>query len=236
MTKPILSKSTFLRGLQCLKNLYLYKNHYHLKDAISASQQAIFDQGTDVGALAQNLFPNGVDASPPDHFRLQESVAKTKSFIENGETVIYEATFQHNDVIAAIDILVKDENGWTAFEVKSSTEVKDVHIADAAIQYYTIVNSSIVLNDIAIVHINNQYVKQGRININELFTIASVYEKVQSLVIEIPGQIDLFKKVIRQNTEPEIDIGPHCDDPYTCDFKGHCWKHIPDYSIFNIAR
>jgi len=35
---------------------------------------------------------------------------------------------------------------------------------------------------------------------------------------------------------PDMDIGPHCNSPYSCDFAGHCWEHIPDYSVFNIAR
>jgi hypothetical protein len=35
---------------------------------------------------------------------------------------------------------------------------------------------------------------------------------------------------------PPIDIGPHCSNPYSCDFKQHCWQHVPAYSIFNIAR
>ena len=37
-------------------------------------------------------------------------------------------------------------------------------------------------------------------------------------------------------TWPSVDIGNHCSDPYDCDFKGTCWKHIPDYSVFNISR
>ena len=63
MSKPILSKSTFLRGLQCEKSLWLYKNRYALKDEISPMQQAIFSQGTNVGLLAQELFPGGEDAT-----------------------------------------------------------------------------------------------------------------------------------------------------------------------------
>jgi len=35
---------------------------------------------------------------------------------------------------------------------------------------------------------------------------------------------------------PPIDIGLYCDTPYACDFKGYCWQHIPDYSIFNLSR
>ena len=86
---------------------------------------------------------------------------KTQDFIFQGESIIYEATFQYNNVLAALDILVKDEEGWKAYEVKSSTKVSETYIKDAAIQYYTIVNSGIDLKDISIVYINNQYTKDG---------------------------------------------------------------------------
>ena len=236
LPKYILSKSTFLKGLQCEKALYLYKHHYNLKDKITAQQQAIFNQGNAVGELAQDLFMGGVDASPSSYFKMQESVFKTKDFIEAGETIIYEATFQYNEVLAALDILVKDEEGWKAYEVKSSTGVSETNIKDAAIQYYTIKNSGIDLKDISIVHINNQYVKEGDIDVQQLFTIESVHDQVLELLPNIPNEIDRLKGVIRSSETPKKDIGPHCSDPYDCDFKGTCWKHIPEYSIFNISR
>jgi len=220
MEKALLSKSTFIKGLQCEKALYLYKNNYNLRDETSPQLQAIFSQGTNVGELAQELFPGGVDATPSFYFKMQESVFKTLKFIENGEQIIYEATFQFNGVIAALDILVKDKDGWKAYEVKSSTSVSDTYIYDAAIQYYTILNSGIDLKDISIVHINNQYVKNGEINVPELFTIESVYDRVQEILPNIPNQVEAFKKLIKQDSVPKIDIGPHCDNPYSCDFKG----------------
>ncbi|WP_027137401.1 DUF2779 domain-containing protein [Gaetbulibacter saemankumensis] len=236
MEKPILSKSTFIRGLQCEKSLYLYKHHYDLKVEASTQIQAIFNQGNNVGILAHDLFPNGVDASPSSYFKIQESVLKTKKFIENGESIIFEATFQFNGVLAALDILVKENDSWKAYEVKSSTSISDVYINDAAIQYYTIVNSGIALKDISIVHINNQYVKDGGIDIQKLFTIESVFDKVQNVLPKTPNQIERFKQVIKQHEAPNIGIGPHCSEPYDCDFKGYCWNLIPDYSIFNISR
>lgn len=236
MSKYILSKSTFIKGLQCEKLLYLYNNFYHLRDEIKPQQQAIFNQGNEVGILAQSLFPNGVDASPEKYFEIQESVLKTREFIENNENIIYEATFEYNGVLSALDILVKDRDGWKAYEVKSSTSVSDVYINDASIQYYTIVNSGIDLKDISIVYINNQYVKDGDINTQKLFTVESVYDRIQEVLPNIHNQVEKFKQVIEQDEIPEIDIGTHCFNPYACDFKGHCWKHIPDYSIFNISR
>ena len=186
LPKYKLSKSTYIRGIQCDKSLYLYKHHYKLKDPISKSTQAIFDQGNEIGILAQKLFPNGVDASPPNHFKMFDSVLKTENFINSGETIIYEATFNYNDVLAALDILVKDSDGWKAYEVKSSTKVSDTYIKDAAIQYYTIINSGIELKDISIVHINNQYERNGELNVHELFKIESVLSDVLDYLPEIP--------------------------------------------------
>ena len=219
LPKYILSKSTFLKGLQCEKALYLYKHHYNLKDKITPQQQAIFNQGNAVGELAQGLFQGGVDASPSSYFKMQESVYKTKELIDAGETIIYEATFQYNEVLAALDILVQDEEGWKAYEVKSSTKVSETYIKDAAIQYYTITNSGIDLKDISIVHINNQYTREGELDIHQLFTIESVYDQVLEFLPRIPNEVRRLKNAIESSEIPNVDIGPHCSDPYDCDFK-----------------
>ena len=47
MANSRLSKSTFIRGLQCEKSLYLYKHHYKLKDPTPTSLQAVFDHGSE---------------------------------------------------------------------------------------------------------------------------------------------------------------------------------------------
>ncbi|HLW06863.1 MAG TPA: DUF2779 domain-containing protein [Marinilabiliaceae bacterium] len=234
--KHILSKSTFIKGTQCNKALYLYKHNRDLRDELTAAQEAIFAQGTSVGELACELFPGGVDCTPESYFDFQAAVIRTQEEIEKGTKIIYEAAFQFNGVLAALDILVKHEDGWRAYEVKSSTSVSETHELDATIQYYTITNSGIDLKDISIVHINNQYVKNGPIDVNELFAIESVKEQVLNLLPGIPNQVNLLKKVLKQPEAPKVEIGPHCSSPYLCDFAGHCWKHVPDYSIFNIAR
>lgn len=91
--KHILSKSTFLKGCQCPKALWLYKNQPELRGEISSGQQAIFARGTEVGKLAEQLFPNGIDARPVDTFSYQQSVLDTEKFIANGYSVVYEAAF-----------------------------------------------------------------------------------------------------------------------------------------------
>jgi hypothetical protein len=236
MQKHILSKSTFIKGLQCNKALYYHKYRRDLKDELSSAQEAIFAQGTSVGELACKLFPGGVDCTPESYFDFQAAVIRTQEEIHKGTKIIYEAAFQYDGVLAALDILVKHEDGWRAYEVKSATSVSEVYELDAAIQYYCITNSGIDLKDISIVYINNQYVKNGPINVDELFTIESVLERIQNNLAKIPSQVIHLKNVLKLEEEPVIDIGPHCSSPYPCDFAGHCWKHIPTYSAFNIAR
>ena len=236
MEKHILSKSSFIKGMQCHKALYYSKHRRDLRDDLSAAQEAIFAQGTSVGELACELFPGGVDCTPESYFDFQAAVIRTQEEIKKGTKVIYEAAFQFNGVLAALDILVKHDDGWRAYEVKSSTSVSETYEMDATIQYYAITNSGIDLKDISIVHINNQYVKNGPIDVHELFSIVSVKDRVLELFPGIPNQVSALKHVLKLPEAPEREIGPHCSNPYPCDFAGHCWKDVPSYSVFNIAN
>ena len=146
----ILSKSTYLKGVKCKKALYLNKYHKNLKDELTEAQKSIFSQGIKVGELAQNLYPGGIDATPETFYDYSKSLEQTKNAINYGTSVIYEAAFQFEGVLCAVDILVRDGNMWNAYEVKSSTSVKDTHITDASLQYHVMKNCGIEINDISI--------------------------------------------------------------------------------------
>lgn len=234
--KHLLSKSTFMGGVQCLKKLYLNKYHRELKAEITQQQQAIFSAGTNIGELAQQLFPGGVDHSPENYWNFGPSIEATKASIANGDKVIYEAAFQHEQVLVALDILVLKEDGWHAYEVKGSTSAKEVFVMDAALQYWVISNAGVELQSISIVHLNNQYVRQGELDVQQLFTIADVTEEVLELQDGIKEQITLEKETLAGGTVPDVPIGPHCTSPYSCDFMEHCWKHVPEKSVLDLTR
>ncbi|MEA3434027.1 MAG: hypothetical protein U9R13_05550 [Campylobacterota bacterium] len=44
-----LSKSQYIRGLQCHKSLWLYKNRPELRDAPDYAQESLFNTGHSVG-------------------------------------------------------------------------------------------------------------------------------------------------------------------------------------------
>ena len=232
----ILSKSTFIRGIQCHKSLFLNKFHKELKDKISYSQEALFEQGTNVGIIARDLFPNGIEISNKNTFNYEAALSKTTEALSGNESVMYEATFLFDEVIAAVDILVKNSEGSFCYEVKSSTEIKETFILDAALQYYLIKNSGINIKDFFIVYINNQYIRQDQIDINQLFIKKSILAEIIELQNSIPEIVLQLKSVLQKEECPSIDIGLQCNDPYPCDFIGHCWKDIPKPSVFDIAN
>lgn len=53
---------------------------------------------------------------------------------------------------------------------------------------------------------------------------------------DIRKTISKLKAMLAKKQEPKVDIGPHCTDPYECDFMDYCWSHIPEVSVFSIAR
>ena len=232
--RHILSKSTFMKGCQCPKALWLYKHKPELRTEVSDQQQTIFDQGTNVGKLAEQLFPKGVDARPENTFAYQQSVVDTQKYILEGHKVIYEAAFQYDQVLAALDILVCNRGRWKAYEVKSSTSVSDAILQDAALQYYVITQSGLPLVDFSIVYINNEYVREGDLDVQELFVIESVLEQILELQPMIAAKIPELKRVAKLAEVPKRDIGPHCSDPYGCDFMEHCWQHIPEDTVFDL--
>ncbi len=186
--------------------------------------------------LARQLFPDGKDATPSDPFHYAEAVHQTRAWIDAGETVIFEAAFQHNRVLAAIDILVKHRGRWYAYEVKSSTEVKDYHLTDTALQYHVITQSGLPLQDMFVIHLNKSYVRQGELDLRALFTKESVKQSVLEAQAGMPARLEELKALLQKRTEPVTDIGPHCSDPFECEFTGHCWSHVPSPSVFDLTR
>ncbi len=235
MASHLLSKSSFIRGVQCEKQLYLYKYHYNKMDQLSEMQKAIFKRGTDVGILAQQLFPNGIDASPKSQFEYAKAVVVTKNLINEKQKIIYEASFNFSAVLAVADIVVIEKNGLKVFEVKSSTSISETYIRDAALQYWVISNCGYKIKDFSITYINNQYVRKGEIELDKLFITESVLKLILPLQKWVEENVKGFKKTLSQKIIPKIDIGEHCYDPYTCGFYEYCRKHIPENSIFDLS-
>ncbi|AZI32985.1 DUF2779 domain-containing protein [Kaistella carnis] len=230
-----LSKSRFVSGIQCDKKLWFDFYRKDLKPQIDDQTQAVFDLGHRIGTLAQEMFPNGKDATPEDFSNFQPSIENTKKWISEKVETIYEATFSANNTFCMLDILHrKDDEVW-AIEVKSSTSVKDYHFTDASLQYFVMKNAGFAPDRFFMMYINNQYVKQGELT-SEIFTLTDITEQVLANQEWVEENLDRLLKMLEIEQEPVVEIGGHCSSPFGCDYAHHCWKHVPEYSVFNLYR
>lgn len=232
----ILSKTSFIRGIQCPRSLYLDRYHPELRDEPDPYLQDIFQQGIDTGILARGLFPGGVEASPEESGNYLQAARRTKELISDGVTVIYEAAFQHEGVLCLADILVRTSDGWDVYEVKSSTKVSDVYLLDGSLQYHVINGAGININNFFIVYINKKYVRNGALDIHSLFISRSIKKYIKKNQKDITNKIFEMKKVLASDEMPDAEIGEHCRRPYRCDFTEYCWRHIPENSVFDIIQ
>ena len=231
-----LSKSLYIRGLQCEKSLWLKKKKPEVLQAPDDGAQAVFDTGTSVGELACELFSGGKRIEYTDDFSSQ--MAKTKKLMGHGTKVIYEATFCFDGILVMVDILCVGDDGLVINEVKSSTSVKEVYIDDSAIQHYVLSSLGYNVSAVNIIHIDSNYVRGEKLELDKFFHIEDVTEQVKQKQADIPKILSKFDEILSKNVEPEIDIGVQCANPYLCDAWEYCWREqrgIPEYSIFDIS-
>jgi hypothetical protein len=105
-----LSKSKFVAGCQCLKRLYLQVHEPELDAEPDAAAGAIIEQGREVGILARQLFPGGVEI--PSKGRLDEAIRATRELVANpGVSAIFEGVFEHQNVLVKVDVLERRLDG-----------------------------------------------------------------------------------------------------------------------------
>ena len=227
-----LSKSRYCSGVQCPKMLWLKQNIPEEFDE-SCMNQSVLDTGLAVGDLAMGLFGDFVEVP---YGKPGEMAKATLPLMEQKVPVIAEASFSANGCFCSVDILKRlGDKEVAIYEVKSSTGVSDIYRQDAAYQYYVLQELGYEVVSCNIVHINNQYVRHGELDIQQLFTIVDITEDARKLQTEVRENIKMIRKYMEQTSEPTDDIGPHCFSPYTCGFFIHCAKHLPQPNVFDVS-
>lgn len=233
-----LSKSKYCDGVTCPKILWLKKNKPELFDA-SVMKQSVLETGNKVGDLAMGLFGEYVEVTTIDDngkLNVSKMIERTNEELSKGTENICEASFSYNGLYCAVDILKNHgNNNVEIYEVKSSKEVKDINIDDASYQNYVLTNLGYNVNKVHIVHINKKYVRHGEIDLNELFVIEEVTEKVKAKYDEVCNNIAYFEQYLQQTEEPERPLSKNCFKPYDCGFFKHCSAHLATPNVFDIS-
>lgn len=234
-----LTKSDILTGCQCPKALWLRKHGDCCgirPDELPPSAQFIIDQGRRVGELARERLPGGVNLLDSVGLGVDRRIEETSRLVEEGTPVMYEAAFEYAGAVCAVDILVGDGDGWQLLEVKSGTSVKDYHALDVAFQVWVLRHCGLRIDDAFLTHVSNDYVRRGDLDLNQLFADESMLITVRDMQQTVGERVAHLRTVLEQGECPDVPIGPHCTKPVDCPFRGHCWRHVPERSVFDLVR
>jgi predicted RecB family nuclease len=231
-----LSKSKFMAGRQCLKRLHMSIHAPELAAQPDESDQAIIEQGREVGLLARQLFPGGLAVESKSR---EEAIRATQELIANRDApAIFEGAFESQNVFVRVDILHRrQDQRWRLIEVKSTTDAKEHHVDDVAIQHRVVTRSGVDLAASCLAHVNREYVYEGGpIDVHRFFKIRNLTRQVERLQAELTVQLRSEFRVLAMPEAPNIPAGRQCSDPFTCEFFDHCNPPIPDDHILRLPR
>lgn len=228
-----LSKSKYCLGVQCPKMLWLHR-HKAAEFDDSCIDEGAMETGNEVGDLAKNLFGSYVEVPYSQHH--QDMLDMTKKLIEQGAPVIAEATFAYRGLLCRADILKNlGGNAVELYEVKSSTGIREIYFDDVSFQCYVLSMLGYDVRRACLVHINNQYVRHGDLDLKQLFAMEDITDRVLGVQGQVQDTLDYLQSYMGQKSEPDDGIGEHCFSPYACGFFDYCARNLPNPSVFDLS-
>jgi Domain of unknown function(DUF2779) len=223
-------------GAQCLKRLYWQVHEPELGGVPDAAAVAVMEQGREVGRLARQLFAGGVEVKWEGP---EQAIRTTRELVANREVpAIFEATFENGGVLVRVDILHRRrDTRWRLIEVKSTTDLKEHHLDDVAIQHRVVSRSGLDLASSSLAHINRNYVFDGgSIDVRRLFKIRNLTGRVERLLPSLTFLLRSEFRVLAMPNAPDLPSGPHCTDPVRCEFYDLCNPPRPTDHIGYLPR
>jgi hypothetical protein len=233
-----ISKTDYVLWRACPKNAWLriHKPELYYSTELTEYEQSVIDMGIEVHRVARNLFPQGVLVTGTKT-EAQQNIPNCLA--SNPAGTLFEAVFQREQLLAAIDVLQCDaETGWYSIqEIKSSTELKEEHLYDLAFQVVLLRQHKMPIRRASIVHLNPGYVRQGDLDIQRLFTTVDMTTRVDQIASDVIKEIQEARTYLLTEAEP---VGACC-----CIYKGrskHCTTFeysnpdVPRYGVHDIVR
>lgn len=224
-----LSKSRYMSGHQCHLRLWHDIHERHLMPPISDAQQAIFDTGHQVGDLARERYPDG-HLVAHDYRNIPAALSETQRLVEADATpALFEPAFQHNNVLARVDILERiPGGGWRIVEVKSTTRCKPEHIPDVAVQLWVLRGAGLDIRDAGVLTLNREYIYDGiHLDLDALFKFHPVLDEADALLESVGTDVAEMQAMLAADSAPDIQPSQHCLKPYECPYYAHCTRNIP---------
>ncbi|MGL5268279.1 MAG: DUF2779 domain-containing protein [Spiroplasma sp.] len=124
--------------------------------------------GLETGKYAQEYFMQDYSCF---NFETNNIIANKQKEVLNNKKyqVFFEPRFEFNNCVTKCDILKRNDKAWDLIEVKAVTWVKEEHMWDLLYQYDILTKCGLEIANIYIMYLNNQYIRQEKIDLKELF-------------------------------------------------------------------
>lgn len=210
----------------------LWLDTYNPSVAHEIDNSNVFKNGKEVGEVAKGLFGHYYDIKFNEN--LNNMIQDTKEAMNNKEKIITEASFVYKDNFCSIDLLKCDGEELEVYEVKSSTEIKDIYLDDISYQVYVLLSLGYKVKKACLVYVNNTYKRNRELELDKLFNIEDVTNIVYNKQEDVKINIKKINEYMEQKNEPTEEIGLHCMNPYPCPFFKYCTRKLPENNIFNL--
>ena len=109
------TKHLFGAGIECPTKLYYYAHDYpENQAAVPFIKHAVYNKRL-LKALARSIYPDGIFV---DKNSVSAAAAQTKQYLEQQEIVLFNAIFEHQQMMGRIPIIHKTDNRLTAFHIQ----------------------------------------------------------------------------------------------------------------------
>ncbi len=237
--KNILSKSDFLKYLQCPKYFWLHKHKPEVLGAQTLDEfaQQIIEQGNEVEVWARKLFPEGVMVES----KREQAGVDTKKLLEAGHQTIFQATFEADGFYAMVDVLTWDEAGnyWVISEVKGTTskEIKrEEHCIDACFQKLVMEKAGSKVGQVNLLELNKEFRKDGEIIPKLLIQSTDITQNIEELSGNVEIQMSDALRLMQNSEEPRVCNCIYESRGNQCPAFKYCHPDVPDYSVHDICR
>lgn len=235
-----ISKTDFIRGLQCEKMLWL-DAHAPEHKIIPPEVQARLDAGNEFGDNAMGIFGDFVETTCyRENGRLNYAamIEKTLALIHEGAPVICEAAFSWYGNYCAADILKKEGDGYALYEVKNTYHPRREFVLDLGFQRLILRKSGVNIRSCNLI-LRGDTPPEGYAPSETLpaeserflthngfcYKLADMSQTARKLDFLASNRIFELGKLKKKDAEmPKLEVGEQCDKPYRCWYYEYCHK------------
>ncbi len=237
--RRLLTKSEFIRGLDCVRRAWLDVHRPDLKTPIGLAVRDRMETGKSLGRLARLRYPHGKFVENPGA-DAQSAAGVTLSHIHSGVDCLFEATFIAGERMARLDVLHQlPDGGWSVDEAKSSTikepkKIDEDKLLDLAYQFHTARDAGVDVKVARLILVDGTYAWPGGIYDHDaILGTIDLTEMCEESGARVLEHSKFLAGVLASPSEPEVEKNTHCK---SCDYFTHCHANSPKHDLIFLPR